>query len=46
MAVMDRINGEQGRDTLHTASVGLSQRIAPFVDMLRRSAVEGKEVVW
>ncbi|MEL0028604.1 MAG: Y-family DNA polymerase, partial [Perlucidibaca sp.] len=26
MAVMDRINGEQGRDTLHTASVGLSQR--------------------
>ncbi|RGE45774.1 DUF1840 domain-containing protein [Comamonas testosteroni] len=26
--------------------VGLSQRIAPFLDMLRRSAAEGKEVVW
>ena len=26
--------------------VGLSQRIAPFVDMLRRSAAEGKEVIW
>ena len=27
-------------------SVVLSQRIAPFVDMLRRSAAEGKEVIW
>ncbi|MDR0214333.1 MAG: DUF1840 domain-containing protein [Comamonas sp.] len=27
-------------------SVGLSRRIAPFVEMLRRSAAEGKEVVW
>lgn len=26
--------------------VGLSQRIVPFVDMLRRSAAEGKEVTW
>ena len=26
--------------------VGLSQRVAPLVDMLRRSAAEGKEVVW
>lgn len=27
-------------------SVGLSRRVAPFVEMLRRSAAEGKEVVW
>ena len=27
-------------------AVGLSQRVAPFVDMLRRSAAEGKEVIW
>lgn len=27
-------------------SVGLVQRIVPLVDMLRRSAAEGKEVTW
>lgn len=27
-------------------SVALSQRIVPFVDMLRRSAADGKEVTW
>ncbi|MDR2298183.1 MAG: DUF1840 domain-containing protein [Comamonas sp.] len=27
-------------------NVGLSRRIAPFVEMLRRSVAEGKEVVW
>lgn len=26
--------------------VGLAQRIVPLVDMLRRSAAEGKEVTW
>ena len=26
--------------------VGLSQRVAPFIDMLRRSAAENKEVIW
>ena len=26
--------------------VGLSQRIAPFLEMLRRSAAEGREVIW
>lgn len=28
------------------ADVGLSQRVAPLLDMLRRSAAEGREVVW
>lgn len=27
-------------------SIGLAQRIVPLVDMLRRSAAEGKEVTW
>ena len=27
-------------------SVGLAQRIVPLVDMLRRSAAEGKDVTW
>ncbi|MPS95438.1 DUF1840 domain-containing protein [Comamonas sp.] len=27
-------------------SVALGQRIVPFVDMLRRSAADGKEVTW
>ena len=26
--------------------VGLSQRVAPFIGMLRRSAAENKEVIW
>ena len=37
---------EEGAADSSNESVGLSQRIAPFVDMLRRSAAEGKEVVW
>ncbi|MBP7566987.1 MAG: DUF1840 domain-containing protein [Burkholderiaceae bacterium] len=28
------------------AAVSLRQRIAPFADMLRRSAAEGREVTW
>ena len=43
----------EGKDPVDTDSnlnspevVGLSQRIAPFLDMLRRSAAEGREVVW
>ncbi len=29
-----------------TEAVRLRQRAAPFIDMLRRSAAEGKEVTW
>ncbi|MBN9410402.1 MAG: DUF1840 domain-containing protein [Burkholderiales bacterium] len=28
------------------AAVSLRQRVAPFADMLRRSAAEGREVTW
>lgn len=31
-------------DSLGT--VGLKQRVVPFIDMLRRAHAEGKEVVW
>ena len=39
---------EQGEDADRASheSVGLAQRIVPLVDMLRRSAAEGKDVTW
>lgn len=40
----DAADGDAGSNAVDT--VGLSQRIAPFVEMLRRSAAEGKEVIW
>ena len=42
----DEAEGQDDAAATNQDSVGLSQRIAPFVDMLRRSAAEGKEVVW
>ena len=45
-ATPEEASEEEGAAASSNESVGLSQRIAPFVDMLRRSAAEGKEVVW
>lgn len=41
-------NGAQDQDERGDAgeAVRLRQRAAPFIDMLRRSAAEGKEVTW
>jgi hypothetical protein len=41
-------NGAQDQDDRGDAgeAVRLRQRAAPFIDMLRRSAAEGKEVTW
>ena len=42
----DKEQGDADAAGAAAEAVGLSQRVAPFVDMLRRSAAEGKEVTW
>ena len=44
----DAQNDDDGDEQAGGASeaVSLSQRVAPLIDMLRRSAAEGKEVTW
>ncbi len=37
---------QQEPDGRERDTVTLRQRAAPFIDMLRRSAAEGKDVVW
>lgn len=47
----DARNDDEGGDEEEGSSargpqVSLRQRVTPFIDMLRRSQAEGKEVVW
>lgn len=40
---------EEGEDDVQASprdSVSLRQRVAPFIDMLKRSAAEGRDVTW
>ena len=37
---------QQDREEERADTVRLRQRVAPFVDMLRRSAAQGADVVW
>lgn len=37
---------QQDRENERADTVRLRQRVAPFVDMLRRSAAQGADVVW
>jgi len=39
-------DGEDGGETDSAEAVSLRQRAAPLLDMLRRSAAEGREVTW
>ena len=39
-------DGEDGRGDDAAEAVSLRQRAAPLLDMLRRSAAEGREVTW
>jgi uncharacterized protein DUF1840 len=33
-------------DVAHSDHVSLAQRAAPFIDLLQRSAAEGRDVIW
>lgn len=45
--VIETIGEHQDGEHLHPdGNVTLRQRVAPFIDMLQRSAAEGKDVVW
>ena len=37
---------QEDEDARRSQAVSLRQRVAPFIDMLRRSAAEGHDVVW
>lgn len=39
-------NADQADQPSSKDDVSLARRVTPFLDMLRRSAAEGKEVVW
>lgn len=39
-------NARAAKESAELGAVTLHQRVAPFADMLRRSAAEGKDVTW
>jgi hypothetical protein len=42
----DKFAAENHEESAEREHIGLHQRAAPLIDMLKRSAAEGKDVVW